>query len=141
MDVKNIFGVLFITLLGFASCKKDALTPTNGIYRGVFTRVLNGTDTAGSGIVHMTINESDSTFIMSGDTSSNAPYSCSGIFKLTSGKIEFINSAFIPEFTEDPYYNPLYVLDTVYEYEFLDTGFYFHLQIDTVNYGYELLRI
>lgn len=78
---------------------------------------------------------------LSGDTSSNAPYSCNGVFKLTPGKIEFINVAFIAEYTEDPYYDRFYVLDTVYEYEFLDSSFFFHLDLDTVVYDYNLTRI
>lgn len=142
MNVKKLFGALFVLILVFASCKKNKpLTPTNGIYRGVFSRILNGTDTVGTGVVNLTINELDSTFFMAGDTSSNAPYTCNGNFKLTSGKIEFVNSAFIPEFTEDPYYDPFYVLDTLFDYEFIDPGFNIYLNLDTVVYEYVLARI
>ncbi|NOQ70471.1 MAG: hypothetical protein GQ574_00630 [Crocinitomix sp.] len=141
MKLKKLFGVLFLLALVFASCKKDGpLTPTNGIYRGVFSRIYNATDTIGTGVVFLALNEADSSFIMTGDTSSNAPYSCNGSFKLMPGKIEFINAAFITEITEDPVYDPFYVLDTVFEYEFLDTGFFLQLNLDTVVYDYKLTR-
>tara|TARA_B110000037_G_scaffold53567_1_gene65662 strand:+ start:45118 stop:45546 length:429 start_codon:yes stop_codon:yes gene_type:complete len=141
MKLKILFGTLFAVILVFSSCKKDEpLTPTNGIYRGVFSRIYNGSDTIGAGVVYLALNEVDSTFILGGDTSSNAPYSCSGFFKLQPGNIEFINTAFVAELTADDAVDSLYILDTVFQYEFLDTGFYFHLDLDTVSYDYNLTR-
>ncbi len=142
MYMKSFFGVLFLVVLTFASCKKDEpLTPTNGIYRGVFNRIFEGPDTMGTGIVHLAMKESDSTFILTGDTTSNAPFTSKGTYKLTPGKIEFINTTDIEEYAIDPYYDPHYVLDTIYDYEFLDTTFTIELNLGTVLYQYKLTRI
>lgn len=125
-------------LAGLNSCEKDP-NPKHftGIYRGLFTRVVNSTDTTGSGVVFMSINTGTMTFQLAGDTLTFTPASSSGTYSLPNeGEILFENTAFIGV----PVYDRFYVLDTLYTYEFDDPKLDIRLSIDTFEYHYNLLR-
>jgi len=132
---KNFILIAFFML--FISCNKDkVIPPNNGIYRGVFSRILFGGDTSGTGVLHLVIDEASNGFIMTGDTSSNVPVSCSGDYILLSDdEIQFINRAPVPTLDD-----PFFILDTVYTYVFSDSLFDLELSNDGVRYVYNLRR-
>ena len=119
--IKEIWHFLFHI---FACNKEKSLPPTNGIYRGVFSRILADGDTSGTGVVFLALDDHDSSFTLSGDTTSNAPFSCYGAYSLLGdNQISFTTTSPL-----DPEMSDInYVLDTIYEYEFLDTNFYLQM--------------
>jgi len=108
-----------------------------GIYRGVFNRVNKGVDTTGTGVVFLVINTEDSTFHLQGDTITLTPASSGGKYSLPEpGKIQFTNTKPIGV----PIYDPFYILDTVYNFEFNDPNLRIFMGVDTLFYDYNLKR-
>ncbi len=141
MRFKNIFLLAPFFFLTIVSCKKNKfIEPETGIYRGVFSRIMDS-DTVGTGVVYFAVNEKTHLFTLRGDTSSNAPYSCNGSYTVYQGeKISFKNSAFIAEVVSDPFYDPYYYLDTSYTFTYNDSTFKMELDFDNVIYKYNLTR-
>ncbi|MGB1102252.1 MAG: hypothetical protein ACPG21_01345 [Crocinitomicaceae bacterium] len=136
--IEKIRALLFFGLaLSVIGCKKEGpLSPTKGIYRGVFSKISDANDTLATGIAFIAINDADSSFTMQGDTLSNAPISCNGYFSIIDENyMEFNNNAVLGVF-EDPYY----ILDTVYRYAFLDSTFTLRLDLPRRSYDFNLRR-
>lgn len=134
----GLFALFFGLIIVALSCEKDP-NPKHftGIYRGVFNRIANGTDTTGTGVVFLVINTEDFSFKLNGDSITSTPASSSGTYTLPeSGKISFTNTAFIAV----PVFDRFYVLDTTYSYEFNDPTLNVHLGVDTMFYSYDLIR-
>lgn len=140
MRAKKSLGLVLWVVLALFACKKNKdKIPGNGIYRGIFSRILENDDTAGTGVVFLALTAQNGSFSVQGDTSSNAPYSCNGTYGvLEEGKIVFNSKSFIGEVVEDPFYDPYYYLDTVYRYEITESSFILDLAFDTVRYNYNL---
>ncbi len=131
-------GSLILILFTLFACEKDP-NPKHftGIYRGIFTRVVNSTDTTGSGVVFLAITTESMSFQLAGDTLSLTPASSGGTYSLPNeGEILFENTAIIGV----PVYDRFYVLDTLYTYEFDDPMLNIRLTFDTLQYHYNLLR-
>ena len=139
MKIFAFLALFMLVLCGSVACKKNKgpLRPTSGIYRGVFSRILSNGDTTNTGIVHLAMTEASNSYSLRGDTSSNTPYSCSGIYKVLDGNdIEFTNKAAL----EPGIMNPYFVLDTIFEYKFLDSTFVLEFENDEIIYRYDLSR-
>lgn len=137
MNTKTYSFLLLLAVLTIASCKKQNTVPTDGIYRGVFSRIYGTADTSGTGIAFLSFSQTYSTYIIKGDTSSGVPINCSGKYTLIgTNQIEFRNTAALSGTIDDP----LFVLDTIYTYVFQDSTFLLTLALDDVKYEYNLRR-
>lgn len=134
---KLLILYISVALLAMA-CKKEAVTrPNSGIYRGLFTKTYNNGDTVASGVSYLSISTSSYTFSLSGDTVTQAPYSCGGYFSVSDDDlISFDNTANV-----NTGINAYFILDTVWNYYFNDHKFNLWLRKDTVLYQYRLVRI
>lgn len=132
---KTLFLSSVIILMLF-SCKKEITIPNNGIYRGVFNQIHNGTDTVTSGVAVIALFESNSVYNLVGDSLTHAPATHGGGYLVVdSDKIDFSSNP-----VSGGVYNFNHYLDTIYSYFFDDVNFNFWLERDTILYEYKLVR-
>lgn len=131
---KNV--LIFILFIAILSCKKEALVPNNGIYRGVFREMHLGGDTVTSGVVYLALFEENNTFSLVGDSVTSAPATHGGTYTIESGKR--INYSFTGDY--QPQYDNDHYLDTLYNYIFDDEILEFWFLNGDVKYEYRLAR-
>lgn len=113
---KFLFGILLIVLA--VACKKEIVTPNNGIYRGVYRMMNSAGDTLAQGVVYLAIFESSESFSMVGDSSSMVPATHGGTYLIDgSSTMQFDNSSGYGAFPD------IFYLDTTYNYKFDDVNF------------------
>ena len=127
-----IFAVVAIAI----SCKKEIVVPNNGIYRGTFREISSGGDTLAEGVVHLALFEESGSFVVSGDSTSNAPATHGGIFVVHGATtMTFTNQSSI-----DTLYDIDHYLDTTYTYKFDDVNFELKQAWEGKTYEYLLVR-
>ncbi len=112
----NLFFLIGLVSI-ILSCKKEVtIEPNSGIYRGVFSRIIDNTDTVGTGVALISLSTSDFKFTVSGDTATGVPKSSAGDFTIDSPtQMTFTNNSAIA-----PPSNPVHILDTTRPYHFND---------------------
>lgn len=133
---KAISVIILFTVI--AGCNKEYVEPRSGIFRGVFEMtVLNGEGFETGGCT-ISLNDQSNQFLFNSDTTSDFPYSCSGLYSL----IDATHIRFDKQYGIDPSLvadNHLY-LDTIYTYKFDDTRFEITKEVNTILYEYKFIR-
>lgn len=136
--MKKTILILGLVVIAIAGCKKPVTEPNSGIYRGTFFQIFDNGDTNAQGIANLALSKDGfgGTFTLSGDTTTGAPISCSGNYLIDNGTLmTFTNTAIV-----EVGYQPHYILDTTYSYQFDDHNFSLWMEQDTVRYEYNLVR-
>ncbi len=134
--MKKFFLSLFLMLFILTGCKKEILVPNNGIYRGVFKEIYNGTDTLAGGVVYLALWENSNSFQMVGDSLTGAPASHKGTFFIQDASRIIYTNSHVP----NGQYDADHYLDTTYNYFFDDEVFEFTFDDGTTLYEYKLIR-